>query len=121
MDITLILFALFFIKHFLADFVFQTDTMITTKGTYGATGGIHHAYVHAILTAVVLLPVLTSLILVMLMAVLDGVIHYHIDWVKMNIGKKYNHTPADTSFWFWIGLDQMAHNLTYIGIIALVV
>ena len=46
-------------------------------------------------------------------ALIDAVIHYHIDWAKMNAGKHYN-LKADNSEWFWIllGFDQFLHHLT---------
>ena len=50
------------------------------------------------------------------LAVGDFVLHYHIDYCKMHYGNRDIKTPA---FWAQLGLDQMAHQLTYIGIAAL--
>lgn len=49
-----------------------------------------------------------------LLGILDGFIHYNIDWAKMNIGKKYNLLPTNSE-WFWtlLGFDQLLHYLTY--------
>lgn len=121
MDITLILLALLTLKHFLADFVFQTHKMVMEKGTYGAKGGIQHSAIHAGLTAMVFFTVFTDIFSVILIAFLDFVAHYHIDWAKMNINRNRNLTPADEAFWFWLGMDQLMHYLTYIGLIALVI
>jgi hypothetical protein len=121
MDTVLILFALLIVKHFLADFVLQTNTMLMEKGQYGAKGGIHHSALHAVLTAIVFLTVLTDPSAVLLIAFVDGVVHYHIDWAKININRQRKLTPADEAFWFWFGLDQLMHYLTYIGLIALVI
>jgi hypothetical protein len=119
MELTLlVLLALLSVKHFLADFVFQSQHMIETKGIYGASGGLHHAFVHGMLTAFVLLPIIPQVIIVLQLAFVDAFLHYHIDWAKMKIGRKYNYTPSDRAFWFWIGLDQLLHYLTYIGITA---
>jgi len=118
-ETVLVLFVLFSIKHFLADFVFQSNTMVEQKGTYGAFGGLQHAFTHAMLTAFLLLPVIPLIMVVLKLAFLDGVIHYHIDWAKQQFSKGY--TPADKSFWFWLGLDQMLHQLTYVIIIGWVV
>jgi hypothetical protein len=120
-EITLILFTLLIVKHFLADFVFQTHTMVMEKGTYGAKGGIHHSLVHGAFTAFLLLPFLSSLMFVLVIAFIDFVVHYHIDWAKMNINKHYGYTPANNEFWFWLGIDQLLHYLTYIGLIALII
>lgn len=43
MTFIIILLALFGIKHFLADFLWQTPKMLSEKGTYGASGGLEHA------------------------------------------------------------------------------
>jgi hypothetical protein len=117
----LFLFTLLILKHFLADFVFQTNTMVMEKGTYGARGGIQHSAIHAVLTGLVFYAVFTDFFSIVLIAFIDGVVHYHIDWAKMNINKNKNLTPADEAFWFWLGLDQLMHYLTYIGLIALVI
>lgn len=116
MEAIIVLLALFGIKHFLGDFVFQTPTMVATKGTYGAIGGIQHAGVHGLLTAMVLTALVLPSTLILQLALIDALIHYHVDWAKQQFSRKY--TTADKSFWFWFGLDQTLHYLTYIGIIA---
>ena len=45
----------------------------------------------------------------------SGLVHYHIDWIKQQLNRGY--TTADRQFWFWLGADQAAHYLTYVGII----
>lgn len=119
MEIVIVLFTLFVLKHFIADFIFQTDTMVIEKGIYGAPGGLHHAYVHGMMTAFLLLPFISGVLVVLQYAFVDALIHYHVDWAKMNICR--NMTPKDKPFWFWLGVDQMLHYLTYIGIIAWIV
>ena len=113
-----ILLALFGIKHFFADFVFQYEYMVREKGTYGATGGIHHAGVHAIGTFIVLMLTISASPLTIPLALIDGIIHYHIDWCKQQLNR--NLTIKDDMWWVWFGADQAAHYLTYIGIIAVV-
>lgn len=95
--------------------------MVMEKGTYGAKGGIQHSAVHAVFTAMVFFTVLTDFYAVLLISFIDFVAHYHIDWAKMNINKHRKLTPADDAFWFWLGIDQLMHYLTYIGLIALVI
>lgn len=112
-----LLLALFGIKHFIADFVMQYDYMLREKGTYGAAGGIHHAAVHASLTFFILVCFAHSASAIIVLALADGVIHYHIDWVKQQLNKGLSTT--DRMFWVWMGADQGLHYLTYIGIIAL--
>lgn len=119
MDLGLAIILMLTIKHFVADFVIQTDWMIAEKGYYGKLGGVVHAAVHGIFTMAVLLVFAPSQAIYW--AFVDFVLHYHIDWVKMKIGEKYNYTPADKQFWFWIGMDQMLHYFTYIFIASAVV
>jgi len=119
----IILLALFGIKHFVCDFWLQFPYMLKDKGTYGAEGGLDHATLHTIGTLVVLYIVLpwstAAHIAAVALAFLDGIIHYHVDWVKTNLTKGY--TPADRKFWILMGADQGLHYLTYIGIIAILV
>ena len=84
------LFALFTVKHIVADYILQFSWMIRDKGFYGEIGGIAHSGMHAFLTLFVLLLANTGLhiILLTLLSILDGVIHYHVDWVKSNIVKR---------------------------------
>ena len=118
-----ILLALFGIKHFICDFWLQFPHMLAEKGIYGARGGLEHSALHGLGTLIILLFVFTldaaSILVAVKLALLDSVVHYHIDWAK----QKLNHglTPADKQFWFWMGLDQLLHYLTYLFIIGLLV
>lgn len=112
------LLALFGIKHFIADFVMQYPYMIREKGIYGATGGLHHAFVHASLTFFVLVfACVTDAngFIIIALSALDFVLHYHIDYFKQQLNRGL--TAADRQFWIYLGLDQALHYLTYIGII----
>ena len=110
-----ILLALFGIKHFLADFLLQTDVMLREKGVYGMLGGIQHALVHAVLTFSILVFFCEDINLAIALSVLDFVLHYNIDWAKQQLNKGLS--TADRMFWVWMGADQGLHYLTYIGII----
>lgn len=101
------------VKHFICDYPLQMfPYMYQNKGTYGHVGGILHASIHAVGTLIILN--FFSPHHAVFWALLDGVIHYHIDWAKMNIGKKFNLKP-DNNEWFWVllGADQLLHYLTY--------
>ena len=103
------------IKHFLADFVWQTNRMVQEKGIYGARHGIYHSGLQALGTFLAFAwmhPVIG-----LAAALVDFLAHYHIDWAKININKKYHYTPQDTKFWFWLGLDQLAHQITYLFLV----
>lgn len=114
----LVLLTLFQIKHFVADYPLQNYQMITEKGVYGKAGGIYHSLIHAALTFTVLgllnyfvFPI--GYTVAFAIAALEFFIHYHIDWSKMQMGKRF--TPKDKGFWNWIGFDQLLHHVTYIG------
>lgn len=102
------------VKHFLADFVLQMDYMLAEKGTYGQRGGLDHASIHAFLTAIVVWCFVPFFGTIMLVGLIDGIIHYHIDWIKVNFSKGL--TTSDKAFWIWFGADQLAHYLTYAGL-----
>ena len=87
--------------------------MVVEKGQYGKWGGIHHSGLQGICTYVILMHFLGVQACAML-AVADFVIHYHVDWAKMNITRSL--TPQDKKYWFWLGLDQLTHSLTYLAI-----
>jgi hypothetical protein len=52
---------------------------------------------------------------------IDFALHYHIDWAKININKRWNYTVENPKFWAWLGADQLAHSLTYLGLVWLTV
>lgn len=110
---TWLILVLLFVKHFLADFVWQTEHMVSEKGHYGRWGGIQHSGLQAVCTYVILMHFLNIQACAML-AIFDFVIHYHVDWAKMNIA--HGLTPQDKKYWFWLGLDQLIHAVTYIAI-----
>lgn len=110
---------LLFIKHFIIDFILQNKFQWSNKGTYGHLGGILHAGLHSIGTFLCLFLFVGSGI-AWIVALIDGILHYHIDWAKMNINKKLGWTPTThEEFWWLLGLDQLLHALTYIGLVAL--
>lgn len=122
MDI-LLLTALFVIKHFICDYVLQSESMVQEKGQYGSLGGLSHALTHFLGTFIVL-----SIAFVfdsdyvdtaLKLSLLDGVVHYHIDWVKQKLSSRY--TVQDQGFWILLGADQMLHYLTYLFIIGLLI
>lgn len=122
MGTIILLLALFGVKHFIADFLLQTPHMLAQKGTYGASGGIEHASTHALGTLIVLILVfpwsMGAHALALILASIDGFVHYHIDWAKTNLSKEL--TPADRKFWIWLGADQGLHYLTYVALIGLI-
>lgn len=105
------------IKHFYVDYVNQTIEEIKHKGIYFNWLGVKHSLKHGFGTFVVFLIFLEwkgALVL----GILDFLIHYHIDWFKAKYG---NSDPNTKTFWTHLGLDQLAHQLTYIGMLCLMI
>jgi hypothetical protein len=115
-QLALLVLALLFIKHWFADFVVQFDYMVQEKGMYGANGGVHHMLIHMILTYIIVW-LLFDPTLAILVATVDGLVHYHIDWLKMNISRWRGLTIKDWECWMWLGADQLAHALTYLVLV----
>jgi hypothetical protein len=122
-DFALLLILALTVKHFICDFPLQMDPwMYRNKGTYGHLGGVCHAGIHAEGTCLALLLVMPkapeAVGPILLAAFADGVIHYHIDWLKMRLNARWQLGPT-TSEWFWVllGADQLLHAITYIVIV----
>jgi hypothetical protein len=106
------------IKHWYIDFVNQSEEEVTWKGTYLDWRGVKHSLKHGLATTACLLIVtgVEYLPFCIVLGFVDFLVHYHVDWSKMNLNKKLGYTIAMPQFWALLGLDQLAHQLTYIGI-----
>ncbi len=136
METTTILLLLIglFSKHLIVDFPMQVPYHYLNKGTYGHPGGIQHSMFHGIGTALVVFLVMfsesptslletsshivaTAVMFAAAIGFVDFLIHYHVDWAKMNLNKKLGWGPTThEEFWWLLGLDQYVHALTYLGI-----
>ncbi|MCR9069864.1 MAG: DUF3307 domain-containing protein [Rhodobacteraceae bacterium] len=105
------------VKHLIADYALQSAWMVRNKGIYGHPGGLAHAGIHAGLTMVALVPFGLPVLMVLALAAAEFVIHYHIDWAKQRVTEPQNLTPADKMFWVLFGADQFLHQLTYLGLV----
>lgn len=115
MEILLLLFFLQ-VKHWYADFVIQTYMQTVKKGVWLHPIGLSHSLDHVWCSMVALLlfdlfvgPLSTILIIVI--PILEGIVHYLIDFVKVKYGCKDNTKPL---FWNQFGMDQLAHQVTYL-------
>jgi hypothetical protein len=113
----LFLLLLFQIKHWYADFKIQTYMQTIKKGVWLDPIGMSHTWDHIKATAVVLMifclfhPI--SIWALISVAIIEGVYHYIIDYTKVKYGCKDNTKPL---FWNQFGLDQMAHQVSYLAI-----
>jgi hypothetical protein len=120
-DSIFVILGLLFVKHWYIDFVNQSMEEVNGKGIYGNAHGIMHSLKHGIGTFVVMWLFIADPLFAITLGFIDFVLHYHIDWAKININKRWNYTVENPKFWAWLGADQLAHSLTYLGLVWLVV
>ncbi|MEM7521066.1 MAG: DUF3307 domain-containing protein [Pseudomonadota bacterium] len=113
----LILLALLQVKHLFADFFLQTHRMLMGRDEYVHLGRIQHVGIHGGLSFVVLAFAGVPVVLAGLLCVLEAAVHYHIDWIKGWYTAVKEHGPTDANYWRAFGTDQLAHQLTYIAMI----
>lgn len=106
----LLIYGAFVAKQFLADFFFQTFWMALNKGA--AAGWVRpllaHVAIHAGLTLAIVLVTVPALAW---LALVDFVLHGLIDRGKGVLTRGW--TPDSTRFWWALGADQAAHQLTH--------
>lgn len=107
---------LLFVKHFVIDFILQTDDMVKGKGIYGNPQGILHSLQHGFGTFIVSFICIAEPIYWVIIPLADTILHYHIDYVKMRYGCRDVSQPK---FWHQLGLDQFLHYTCYLAFAAL--
>lgn len=118
-SLDLILFlTLLQIKHFIGDYLWQTGWILANKGRYGHPAGLAHAGLHGLLSAPILIWAGVPFGGAILLALAEAVAHYHIDWAKARVVQRQNLDESQSWFWRYLGLDQAAHQLTYIALFA---
>lgn len=120
-DSIFILLGLLFIKHWYIDFINQSMEEVVGKGIYGNAHGLMHSIKHGVGTFLIMFVFIADPLMAVILGFIDFATHYHIDWAKININKKYNYTTENPKFWAWLGADQLAHSLTYLGLVWLIV
>lgn len=120
-DSIYIIFVALFVKHWYIDFVNQSMEEVVGKGIYGNAHGVMHSIKHGVATFLIFWFFMGAWPLAIIVGFIDFVLHYHIDWAKININKRYNYTAENPKFWAWLGADQLAHQLTYIFLVWMVI
>lgn len=133
-----VLLLIYQLKHFLADFPFQTGYMLGKfkDGWAFLLPLCAHVLVHACFTFIIVFLFTESLFLAVTLAAFDLIVHFIMDRVKA--GNKYlgkykalaaTEYPSSTKkqkrhntfFWWSLGLDQTVHHLTHYAIIACII
>lgn len=118
MEVILILLVAFQVKHFLADYVFQTEYMLGKFKENGWFGPLFsHALVHAVLTYCIAAAYI-DYGAALTLAMLDLTTHFSLDKLKVEMSRNTN--PKEKPFWIYLGIDQMAHHLTHYFLIYLI-
>ena len=114
----LLLMTLLIAKHFIVDFIWQTPYQWQHKHIFGHPGGIIHSGLHLLVSWTSLGLIFGFFTLSLITAVIiEFILHYFIDWSKMNFTIHFNIKPDNPIFWHILGFDQMLHYLTYIWMI----
>ncbi len=103
------------VKHWYADFKIQTYMQTVKKGVWLDPIGVSHTIDHVwcTLTALIFFSLFYPLgvTAILVTAILEGIVHYLIDYTKVKYGCKDNTKPL---FWNQFGLDQLAHQVCYL-------
>jgi hypothetical protein len=117
----LLLLLLFQIKHWYADFKIQTYMQTVKKGVWLDPIGMSHTGDHIWGTLVILVIYsffyTINAVTILCIAFAEGIYHYLVDYTKVKYGCKDNTKPL---FWNQFGLDQLAHQVSYLAIAAFV-
>ena len=107
------------VKHAFVDLFLQSLHHNMKKRNY--FGGWPHYTEHAVATFVVVIW-FTSFPFCILIALLDGVLHWHIDYTKHVVQTKWNITPTNNKQLYWCiqAVDQSLHFITYFRLVLLI-
>ncbi|TCK99009.1 uncharacterized protein DUF3307 [Shimia isoporae] len=114
LNMVLLLIAALQIKHLFADFFLQNAKMIMGREKYWHMGRAQHAGIHAVFSIGVLAVFGTPLGALSAIVIAEFVIHFHIDWLKARYSVNRNLQPDQPLYWYAMGTDQAAHQLTYL-------
>lgn len=114
----LFLLAALQVKHFLGDYVLQNKYILAHRRIWGHPGGLLHAGIHVALTLPILAVAGVPAAVIGYIILGEFLFHYHLDWAKDSLNHARGWTPADTPFWWLVGLDQCLHQLSYLVIAA---
>lgn len=115
-----ILYVVFRLKHFICDFMLQSDWMALTKGKAGKEGYsalFSHTLIHALGTLLIMLAFAPGL---WWLSLVDFAVHSIVDRVKGVLTLRKSWGTKDTIFWWAFGIDQELHNFTHIFYIVLI-
>lgn len=137
----IILITALFVKHYFADFPWQTSFMYLNKGKWFHPGGLLHSGIHASLTMFIVgiwnvyfgETILTTNF-ILFVALAEFGVHYVTDLTKVKICAKMNMCSYgkdengkeclniySNNYFYALGIDQTIHALTYVTIVAYII
>jgi hypothetical protein len=105
-------------KHYLTDFVLQSDRIVSLKKRYLSYMLLHTGQ-HALATFVVAV-FFVGFTNAVLLALLDMFLHTIIDELKIHIPFSNKPKPPSHAFFAVFGFDQLLHMICYVGYVWLV-
>lgn len=102
------------IKHMFADFFLQTPKMLAGRCAYMHSGRAQHAGVHVLGSVIVYVLFGAPVVFILVLALLEWIVHFHIDFGKALYSEKKELDPKQAKFWQAMGADQALHQLSYL-------
>nr|MBX2886468.1 DUF3307 domain-containing protein [Granulosicoccus sp.] len=99
----------------------QPYSWSAAKNRYLSTGAFFHSLLHAVLTGLLLWWFDLGFRAIAILAGMELLIHYHLDWGKALFVRRNDYTYKDNVYWWALGIDQFLHQLTYVGILLAIV
>jgi Protein of unknown function (DUF3307) len=113
----LIALAVLAAKHTVFDFFLQSLSQIRNKRIYGHPDGLLHAAGHAAGSCLAFFVITPPFAMAISIVVAEFALHYHIDWLKEKLVYDLKFQPDQKIFWCAFGIDQGLHQITYVGIV----
>lgn len=108
------------IKHFVADYLLQPAWILAGKGDLRQPGGYAHAGIHAAFSFVLLVVFGVTVGLAAVLFAAEFVVHYALDYAKIHYSSGVDMTRQPKRYWALHGVDQLAHQLTYVAMVYVV-
>lgn len=112
------LYIAFVLKHFIADYLLQTQRIAEAKAKGSFPLVLLHASGHGLGTLIITLWVAPKF---WWLALVDIGVHLLIDLGKSALNRRLSLTPSNTPFWWLLGADQALHQLTHFVLIVIIV
>ena len=108
-------FLLLLIKHALVDLGIQSQLKGINKSNYFGNGHVH--YIHHGIGTIVVAGLFLPAVPAIFCAIVDYLIHWHIDFTKHKVNKILK-IESRTRAWWWTNvMDQILHFTTYYYIV----